>query len=233
MTEVRHPLVAKEGWKFIFIGIVAMLFAIRYEWLIFGIFVFAYLAAAYLLFRDPYREIPSLPLAVLSPVDGRVIELKTLNEGLLQRKTRYIKIQIHRSGAYTTRSPTEGKIMSLSDASSGSLLIETGGLWVRTDEQDDVILRMTGAGPLDIYPPIAEVRYGERIGQGERIGFNRMAEYAVLYLPMNASLEVSLGEKVYAAETVLAQYLHGTREVRVLQDVDIKIDDDGNQVIDD
>jgi len=124
----------------------------------------------------------------------------------LQRKTRYIKILIHKSGAYTTRSPTEGKIMSLSDAASGSRVIETGGLWVRTDEKDDVVLRMTGAGPLDIYPPCADVRYGERIGQGERIGVNRMAQFAELYLPMNTSLEVSLGEKIYAAESVLAQY---------------------------
>jgi len=42
MTEVRHPLVAKEGWKFIFFGIVAMLFALRYDWLLFGLLVAVY-----------------------------------------------------------------------------------------------------------------------------------------------------------------------------------------------
>lgn len=230
MTEVRHPLVAPEGWKFIFIGIIALLFSIRYGWVIFGLLCTIYLFGAYVLFRDPYREIPALPLAVLSPVDGQILELKTLNEGMLKRKTRYIKILIHKSGAYTTRSPTEGKVMSLSDAASGSNVIETGGLWVRTDENDDVVLRMTGAGPLDIYPPIAEIRYGERIGQGERIGVNRLARMAELYLPMNITLEVNLGDKVYAAKSVLAQYAHGTRNVRVLQDVNINIDDDGNEI---
>jgi len=228
MTEVRHPLVAAEGWRFIFLGIVAFMFAWRYEFNILCIFILLYLLCAYLLFRDPYRDVPAIPLAVLSPVDGVIKEIKTMNQGVLNRRTRYIKIKIAKSGAYTTRSPTEGKVMTLANAAEGATVNKRGGLWIRTDEDDDVVLQMTGAGPLDIYPPIADVRYGERIGQGERIGVNRLAEYAELYLPMNVDVGLKLDDKVYAAQTILAQYIHRSDEIRENQDIEINIDDDGN-----
>jgi len=212
MTEVRHPLVAPEGWKFIFLGLVLSLFSLKYgEWFLSLLCVF-FLICSFLLFRDPYREIPSLPLAVLCPVDGVVSELSKQEEGLLLRESIKLVIRIHKSGAYTTRSPTEGKIMSLSDAEAGSRVIDTGGLWVRTDENDDVVLLMKGTGPLGAYPAIAEVRYGERIGQGERVGVNRLAQTAELYLPINANIKIKKGDKVTAAETVIAEYVRSNAD---------------------
>ena len=63
-----------------------------------------------------------------------------------------------------------------------------------------------------MYPAIAVVRYGERVGQGERIGLNRLTQTTELYLPENTKLDVIIGQKVYAASTVLAEYYRERNE---------------------
>ena len=208
MAESKHPILASDGWPFFFGGLVVFIFALKYRqwWLVAlcGI----YFLAAFLLFRDPHRELTTLPLAVVSPVDGTVTVVQFLHQGLLNREALYIKIKLNKCGAYTTRSPTEGKIMSLSDAESGSRLVESHGLWIRTDENDDVVMLLRGSGFKSLYPAIADISYGERVGLGERIGLNRLADSLELYLPANVKLEVALGDKVLAASTVLAEYQH-------------------------
>ena len=131
---------------------------------------------------------------------------------MLKREALYLRIKLNKSGAYTTRSPTEGKIMSLNDAESGSRLVETHGLWVRTDENDDVVMLLRGSGYKSLYPAVADISYGERVGQGDRIGLNRLADYAELYLAADVKLLVGLGDKVNAASSVLAEYQHKSIE---------------------
>ncbi len=212
MTETKHPILASEGWPFFFGGLFVLLFAIKYrQWWLVALCVI-YFIAAFLLFRDPHRELPSQALAVVSPVDGKVTEVKFLHQGLLKREALFLKIKLNKSGAYTTRSPTEGKVMSLSDAEAGSRLVESHGLWLRTDENDDVVMLLRGSGFKSLFPAIADISYGERVGIGDRIGLNRLASTLELYLPANVKLLVGLGDKVSAATTVLAEYQHQSIE---------------------
>lgn len=206
MSNVKQPILASDGWPFFFGGVFVLAITIHYSqwWLL--ILCVPYFVACFLLFRDPYREVPSIPLAIVSPVDGIITDIQTVEKGLLLRSAKVLTISLIKSGAYTTRSPTEGKVMSLSDAEAGSRLVETSGLWIRTDEGDDVVMLLKSSGMYDMYSAVAHVRYGERVGQGERIGLNRLAQTAQLYLPENTEIDVTVGQKVYAANTVLAEY---------------------------
>lgn len=206
MYELKHKILASDGWPFIISGLVVFIVALKFSFWFLALLCLIYFVAAFFLFRDPHRDIPSLPLAVVSPVDGIIKDIRHVEEGLLKRASAIITIDIHKSGAYTTRSPTEGKIMSLSDAEAGSRLIETAGLWIRTDENEDVVMLMKSSGISSLYPAKAHVGYGERIGQGERVGLNRLTQISELYLPDNARIVVEIGEKVLAGTTVLAKY---------------------------
>ena len=71
-SNYPHPILAKEGWPFIGIAVFLALFihflgGFGWAWpfYIIAIFVVQF-------FRDPARDIPSAPNAVLSPADGRV-----------------------------------------------------------------------------------------------------------------------------------------------------------------
>jgi phosphatidylserine decarboxylase len=46
---------------------------------------------------------------------------------------------------------------------------------------------------------------GDRYNPGERYGFIRFGSRVDFYLPLNAKVKVSIGEKVYASSTVIAE----------------------------
>ncbi|MBT8142727.1 MAG: hypothetical protein HKN88_01605 [Gammaproteobacteria bacterium] len=212
MADVKHPILASDGWPFFLGGLFVFLVGFKYglTWLM--LLCLVYFIAGFLLFRDPYRTIPAIPYAVVSPVDGRVMAISVLKEGLLERRAIKLTIRIYKSGAYTTRSPCEGKILSLSDVDLGSRRVDTRGLWIRTDEMDDVVMQMRGEGVAKWYPAVCHVRFGERIGQGERVGLNRLASNCVLYLPETIKLDIAIGQRVKAGSSILAEFDHGQFE---------------------
>jgi phosphatidylserine decarboxylase len=207
MPRSQAPLIAREGIGFI-LGALAAVIAGYHFYGTAGLAAGgALLLLVVLIFRDPYREVPSLPLGVVSPVDGRVTRIEVEANGVLGTEALRISLRINNFGAYTVRSPVEGKLLSLGEhAAVRSRIPAVHGLWVQTDEQDDVVLLFSG--PPVVGRPAAFVRYGERIGQGQRCAFLRLARCAELYLPVASRVEVKLGDRVLSGTSLLATLLH-------------------------
>ncbi len=72
MQGRRNPFVAREGIPFLIATIVAGWLAYRYLDLVWLGAAAAVFVILFLVFRDPRRVIPSSPLGVVSPADGRV-----------------------------------------------------------------------------------------------------------------------------------------------------------------
>ena len=208
MRASQFPYVAVDGWPFIGADLALLFVAFRYGepvwWLLaLGLALLVFLV---LLFQDPDREIPSLPLAIVAPVDGIVSKVSPTDRAYLDGEAIHIEIRASRFGAYTARSPTEGKVLSLSDQlSAGSKHLGARGLWVRTHEDDDVVLMFKGP---QFARPVSFVRYGERIGQGQRCAFIRLATAAEVYLPIQSRVEVSVGDRVRAGSDIIATLVH-------------------------
>jgi len=167
-------------------------------------FVFLWLL---LIFRDPVREVPAVPLGVLSPVDGRIIDVSLTDKGVLGGEAHRILVRVNSLGTYTARCPVEGKIMDFRCAESVQVAVEdTNGLWVRTDEKADVVLQFR-AHRFGL-APLAFQRFGERVGQGHRCAYLRLTRIAEVQIPMNSRILVEKGQKVAAAEDVLAKLPH-------------------------
>ncbi len=67
-----HPIIAREGWPIIGGGLaLSLLVSMCCGWWSLPFWVFTVFALQF--FRDPAREIPQNPEAVLSPVDGRIV----------------------------------------------------------------------------------------------------------------------------------------------------------------
>jgi len=164
--------------------------------------LFVLLCWLFLLFRDPRRDVPPLPLAVMAPVDGRVTEVG-YHQGLLPGRWKKITISTNHLGAYTVRSPIEGAIHDVRDnAREIDPRGRTSGLWVTSEEEDDVVLLFPGRH--ERFGPKAFVRYGERVGQGQRFAYLRLAPKAEVYLPESAEITVQVGNRVLAGSSVLA-----------------------------
>ncbi len=209
MPSTRYPLIAQEGWPLIMLCVgaaVALWIKVGFVW---ALPMLVLLAFFIMLFRDPHREIPSAPLAVLSPVDGEVKSIEPTSKGLLVREALKVVIKIDHTGAYTARSPIEGKLLDLRDnMAAGSRLLGHPGMWIHTDEGDDVVFLLKSKRFLP--KPKAFLRYGERVGMGQRCAYIRLASHAELYLPGTAKMRVEVGEKVLTGTTQLAAFKHNT-----------------------
>ncbi|MFK8051955.1 MAG: hypothetical protein AB8F65_03195 [Woeseiaceae bacterium] len=199
----RHSAFAREGiGAFVVCAIIAIALA---KWFgpLWALPMLIPIGLLIALFQDPVRESPLRPLAALAPCDGKVISVGLCRAGLLDRESLRVIIRVNPWGAYTLRAPVEGKIFDPRDNDSeGSKMTGRGGLWLRTDEGDDVVVAFSGGHFFSV--PMSFRRYGERVGHGHRCGFLRLAVRCEVYLPANALPRVEEGDRVLAAVDVLA-----------------------------
>ena len=193
--------VAGEGIPWLIVALLITLIVFRLAGPAWSLLPAAGLLALFMLFRDPARAVPPLPLAVLAPVDGRILEAEETAAGQVTGRWLRVRIRCNPLGAYTVRAPIEGTVGSMQGRLGEG---ETAnGLWLRSEEDDEVALLFPRAriGP----QPRAFVRYGERLGQGQRFAYLRLAPVAELYLPASARLLVEPGTRVRAGVTALAE----------------------------
>ncbi len=204
MKGKRNPFVAREGLPWLFLVVAMFGLLLQYGdpvYLIIPVALFAWLFA---IFRDPRRSIPAIPLGLVSPVDGTVIEVGLTDHSVLGGEAHRIVIEIDSLGTYTARCPVEGKIMDFrGDGEHEAVRKLSSGLWIRTDEGDDVVLQFKrhrfGLAPL------AFLRFGERIGQGQRCAYLRLTKIAELQFPIHGRMLVEPGQRVVAGCDVLGK----------------------------
>jgi phosphatidylserine decarboxylase len=203
----RNPFVAQEGVLPMLLVVAVGILLFRYgdPWLALVpglLFVFMYL-----LFRDPLREVPSVALGVVSPADGEVILVETTDKCVVQGNAYRIRIRVNSLGTYTARSPIEGKVMDLHSREQGiGPDCPANALWVRNDEGDDVVLQF-GGYRLGLAPR-SFVRFGERIGQGHRCAYLRLAKFADVYMPINGKVLVKPGQQLTAGTDLIGMVPH-------------------------
>lgn len=204
MKGRRNPFVAREGIPFLLVALIAT--GLTWEmadalWALIPGVMFLWL---FLVFRDPRRRIPAMPLGVVSPVDGVVTEISETDQSILDSAAHRLVVAIDSLGTYTARCPVEGKIMDFrTEPEAGALKVATSGLWVRTDENDDVVLQFHGHR-FGIAPR-AILRYGERVGQGQRCAYLRLTRFAEVQIPIHGRPLVEVGERVVAGTGILAK----------------------------
>ncbi len=204
MADSHYPRLATEGIPFIAAALIAGGAALHSAgtWTLGPTLSVVVLLVA--LFRDPRRDVPAEPLGVLAPSDGTVREITPVESGVIKRRAIRIVLSVNNLGAYTARSPIEGKVLDPRDnLSEVSRALGVSGMWVRSDEGDDVVILFHG--PRFVGSPRAFVRYGERVGQGQRFGYLRLARRAEIYVPSNARVRVAPGDRVRAGIDVLAE----------------------------
>ena len=163
-------------------------------------------------FRDPAREVPADPEAVLSPADGRVVAVEKARDPWLERDALKISVFMNVFNVHSNRAPVEGTVRQrwyhagrfLNAAlDKASLENESNALWLRTRSGADVTcVQIAGLIARRI---LCYVEAGAQLSRGERFGFIRFGSRVDLYLPADAQAVAAIGDKVYAAESVLAR----------------------------
>jgi phosphatidylserine decarboxylase len=206
-----HPLIAREGWLFVGIGVaVSLLVGVGLGW---WWSVPFWLAAIFILqfFRDPPRDVPDVPGAVLSAADGRVVEVSRAQDPYVKRDALKVSVFMNVFNVHSNRSPVDGVVKERwyfpgafvnAALDKASLENERNALWLRTPEGHDVTcVQVAGLIARRI---LCYVGAGAELERGQRFGFIRFGSRVDHYLPLDAELKAAIGDKVYAAESVLA-----------------------------
>ncbi len=207
MQGRRNPFIAREGIPFVILAATLLGLAIRSSDPGYSVAAAIVLVIAFLVFRDPPRSIPASPLGVISPVDGKVVAVDQVDQGVLHGTAHRVRIRIDSFGTYTARAPVEGKIGDLQAGAGGDPVdYQTNALWIRTDEGEDVVLQFSG------YrfglAPRSFIQLGERVGQGQRCAYLRLTRFAEIHLPANGQVLVSPGQTVVAGVDLLGKLPH-------------------------
>jgi phosphatidylserine decarboxylase len=164
------------------------------------------------LFRRPSPSVPPDPLGLLSPADGRVIGIDHILDPYLERECTRVTIHMPRLGPYTTRGPTEGKVLEsqrledLGGEISGHGTASGRVGWIETDEGDRVGMVFYRRGGL--VRPVCVLHVGERVGQGQACGCIPFGGRVDLLLPLEAKVKVPVGQSVRGGVDALAALRH-------------------------
>jgi phosphatidylserine decarboxylase len=206
-----HPVIAREGWPFL--AIASAVSVVVGLWAGWGWSIPFWLLTLFILqfFRDPAREIPDDPRAVVSPADGRIVEVSRAQDPYLRREALKISVFMNVFNVHSNRSPVDGVVKERwyfpgafvnAALDKASLENERNALWLRTrDGRDVTCVQVAGLIARRI---LCYVGAGAELARGQRFGFIRFGSRVDVYLPLDAQVKAAIGEKVYAAESVLA-----------------------------
>lgn len=212
-SNYPHPILAREGWPFI-IG--SFILAAVWSSLVGFGFVAALLWVLFLIitqfFRDPPRTVPSVPDVVLSPADGQVVKVEQVMNPYTHEEAILISVFMSIFNVHCQRSPVDGVIEDVqyypgkflnADLDKASTENERNAIVARL--KDGTRVTFVQVAGLVARRILCYVQKGDELKKGERYGFIRFGSRLDVYLPLDATPCVTIGEKVLGTETVLAK----------------------------
>lgn len=206
-----------EGLKFygpvLLLGFVLLVFMRNtgYWWA--PIFVIAIGVCVALFFRDFPRTIPAGEDVIVSPADGTVVDIVSLEDSpYYEGPCTRISIFLSVFNAHVNRAPYEGTVTKVEykegayrDARDpeSSKVNESNAVYFDTPRGAMTVRQISGAVARRIVCP---VKSGEVFSKGEKFGMIRFGSRTELFVPQGTEVEVALQGKVYAGSSVIARF---------------------------
>jgi phosphatidylserine decarboxylase len=201
---------ARDGYRFLApplaLGVVAAAFGLM------GTFIALWALAALIayFFRDPDRQPPSDPDVVVSPADGRVMEVAA--ESLEGQAGRRISVFLAVWNVHVNRAPMSGRLERVeyrpgkfyaAMRSRASLENEQNVFYLDTGRGRIVFKQVAGWIARRV---VSWKSPGDALVLGERIGLIRFGSRMDVWLPEDAEVTVRPGDRVAAGESVVARW---------------------------
>lgn len=203
---------APEGYPFILVFVIITVvvgycagpfFAIPPVLLTFFMFYF---------FRDPERDVPVENDVFVSPADGKVFLIRDVTESkYIHAEMKEISIFMSPLDVHVNRVPCDGTVKKVTHnmgcfaaayKEDSSITNENIEMVLETSYGDILVRQVAG---FVARRAVCRKKEGERLVRGERYGMIKFSSRLDIYLPRNVTLNVKLGDKVRAGETLLAK----------------------------
>lgn len=158
-------------------------------------------------FRDPDRSIPSDPRAIVSPADGRVVEI--VDETFDGRVFRRISIFMSPLDVHVNRSPMAGSVGKVL-YQKGRFRVASGALASIENEQN--VFTVIGGQGTVVVKQIAGLlarrivfwkRPGDALERGERVGLIKFGSRVDVLMDPGVELLVKVGDRAQAGSSIL------------------------------
>lgn len=212
MRNVNQP-VAVEGYPFIgLFAFITLVFALL-GWGFFTLVLLALTLFTAYFFRNPERITPPDDNLLIAPADGEVIFIGEVDENrYFHGRVKKISIFMSVFNVHVNRVPLSGKVIdkfyqrgeffnaSLDKASDQN---EQSGLVLENNQGRKILfVQIAGliARRIVSYPAV-----GDNLMAGQRYGLIRFGSRVDLYLPPETQIDVALGDKTLAGESILGR----------------------------
>lgn len=165
-------------------------------------------------FRDPDRAIPNGDGLLVSPADGKVVAIDTLeNSPHFQGQCRRIGIFMNIFNVHVNRVPHEGELTAIAyqpgrfmpaDRAQAATKNEHNALTLKTEGGHEIcFVQIAGLVARRI---ICHVQPGDRLARGQRIGLICFGSRVDVYLPIETEIQVKVGDKVRAGTSTIGVF---------------------------
>ena len=219
------PPIHPEGRKF---GVAALGISLIFAFLAWETLAWpmAFLSlGVFAFFRDPERVVPQDPRAIVAPADGLVSLIAQVEppqelqvddgsgqRGLPPGQVTRISIFMSVFDVHINRAPVEGSIKRLvyipgkfMNADLDKASEENERQHILIERQDGLQLGFTQIAGLVARRIVPFVKEGDLVAVGQRVGLIRFGSRVDVYLPAGTDPKVTVGQKIIAGETVLAE----------------------------
>ena len=164
-------------------------------------------------FRDPDRVIPNKEDAIVSPADGKVIQVGNVKDTpFFAGESTKISIFMSVFNVHVNRIPFDGRIKKIdyhpgkffsANLDKASDKNEHNAVFLETEKGIGMcVVQVAGLIARRI---ICKVQPGEDVRRGQRFGIICFGSRLDVYLPVNTNIEVAVGDKVKAGTSILGK----------------------------
>jgi phosphatidylserine decarboxylase len=161
-------------------------------------------------FRDPEREVPGGAGLIVSPADGKVIEIVEEENSYMGGRARRISIFLNVFNVHINRIPCDGTVEYVRyhkgkfmaaweekaslDNEQTHIGINCGGYKIFVKQIAGLIARRI----------VCRAKEGDSYKRGDRFGMIKFGSRTDLFLPLEAEVKVKVGDKVAGASSLVA-----------------------------
>jgi phosphatidylserine decarboxylase len=182
-----------------------------YITVVLGIFGFINL----LFFRDPQRLIPADPQLVLSPADGKVVQImEVMEDNFIHCRVQRLSIFLSIFNVHVNRSPVSGRVEyfsyrkgSFRPAFKTNASLENEQIAIGIIDHSGRKILFTQIAGIIARRIVCDLREGHLTRAGERMGMIRYGSRVdIYYLPDQLDLKVKIGDKVKGGESIIGVF---------------------------
>lgn len=206
-------IVAREGWGYIlfFLVLAALAIYFGYTGAAVGMFMINLFIAFF--FRNPERHPVDDDRAVLSPADGRVLSIESVNEERhLNGEAVKVSIFLSLFNVHINRAPIKASVdWTLCQGYSFLPAYKTEAadtnvrnyLALTSSYGRLMVVQITGLVARRL---VCWVKAGDELTAGARFGLIKFGSCTEIYLPKDTSVLIEVGQRVRGGETVIGRF---------------------------